>query len=211
MKPASFSKYLKGRRRPGAVVLKKLSQLGVNINWLLSGTGAMLDEARTMPLDRPPSPGKDRDETGAAPDAGHPLSRFHRVPLVQIHKDAERTFRLVDIGTTEWVSDTFTRREHGVRPELIRDFRISGDSMIDTIRPGDRVRGVLWKDHSLSDSSICILQGPMSSLVRRVRVRDRTIILVADNPDVPDLELEPEQWNDDYNPIAHILEISRAA
>lgn len=42
MTPQSLNFYLKGKREPGANILKRLLDLGLNINWLLTGEGEML-------------------------------------------------------------------------------------------------------------------------------------------------------------------------
>jgi len=40
---AQLEGYLKGRQKPGFDVLKKINEIGVNINWLLSGHGDIFD------------------------------------------------------------------------------------------------------------------------------------------------------------------------
>ncbi len=42
LKPTAFQIYTNGRSLPGALILTKLSELGCNINWLLTGEGNML-------------------------------------------------------------------------------------------------------------------------------------------------------------------------
>lgn len=42
MKPQALTKYLNGESMPGGVVLMRLHDLGVNINWFLTGEGEML-------------------------------------------------------------------------------------------------------------------------------------------------------------------------
>lgn len=210
MQPSSFSKYTDGRRRPGAVVLEKLSRLGVNINWLLTGTGAMLASgvggSSLSIRDEPQERGESRSPPGA--DSSDP--RVHEVPLVRIQEEPDNTLRLIETGQSEWVRDSFIQEEYGVRPALLRDFRIFGDSMADTIRPGNRVRAVLWDCRSPNDGTICIFQSPISLLIRRVRLKDEAVALVADNPDVPDQKIGPEKWETEYEPIARILEVRRA-
>lgn len=44
MKPQSFYQYTKGARTPGADILIRLSEINVNIHWLLTGKGEMLIE-----------------------------------------------------------------------------------------------------------------------------------------------------------------------
>ena len=208
MKPSSFAKYLNGDRRPGAVVLEKLSRMGVDINWLLTGSGTMLDETARIPssLDKN-SPPDGQDSRSVTQDS---TPHFHEIPLVRIREDRTGALQLIETDGAEWISESFIREEYGVRPELLRDFPISGDSMLDTIRPGDRVRGVLWNCRAPNDGTICILRGPISLMVRRVRLRNEHVLLIADNPDVSDLKINMNQWEETYEPIARILEVRRA-
>lgn len=41
MKPQALSKYLKGESMPGGLILIRLHDIGVNINWFLTGEGKM--------------------------------------------------------------------------------------------------------------------------------------------------------------------------
>lgn len=41
MKPQALTKYLKGQSMPGGLILIRLYNLGVNINWFLTGEGPM--------------------------------------------------------------------------------------------------------------------------------------------------------------------------
>jgi phage repressor protein C with HTH and peptisase S24 domain len=212
MKPASFSKYLDGNRRPGAVVLEKISRLGVNIDWLLTGEGAMLDtlsqfsSSMSATSDKAAATEGEREESRQNGSD----SQFHRIPLVRIREDPEEGLRLVETGQGEWVDGTTIRQMYGVKPALLRDFRVTGDSMASTIEPGDRVRAVLWDCRSPNDGTVCVLRGPVALLVRRVRLKGPEVLLVADNPDVPDRTVTQDQWENDYEQIARILEVRRA-
>lgn len=209
MKPSSFAKYLNGGRRPGAVVLEKISRLGVNVDWLLTGEGAMLDRFSQLSPGRstPPDQGEATVEEKEDVDCGGRNHDFHKIPLVRIREDPEEGLRLIETGQAEWVDETTLRQEHGVQPGLLRDFRVTGDSMRNAMKPGDRVRAVLWDCRSPNDGTICILRGPVSLLIRRVRLRGAEVLLVADNPDVPDRRVDREEWEADYEPIARILEV----
>lgn len=44
MKPQALAKYTKGESMPGGLILIRLYNIGVNINWFLTGEGAMLRE-----------------------------------------------------------------------------------------------------------------------------------------------------------------------
>jgi phage repressor protein C with HTH and peptisase S24 domain len=215
MKPASFAKYLDGNRRPGAVVLEKISRLGVNVDWLLTGEGAMLDRlsqvSGSMSAVRDKAATRNARTDGAGEESRQDGSdsRFHRVPLVRIREDSDEGLRLVETGQGEWVDGTTIRQMYGVEPALLRDFRVTGDSMNGSIEPGDRVRAVLWDCRSPNDGTVCLLRGPVALLVRRVRLKGPEVLLVADNSDVPDRTVTQDQWENDYQGIARILEVRR--
>lgn len=212
MQPSSFSKYLDGSRRPGAVVLEKLSQLGVNVDWILTGEGAMLDRLPQFSSSTSWSPdrtGKTNTEQKDSPPDGSEL-QFHRVPLVRIREDPEEGLRLVETGQAEWIDETTIRQHYGVKPALLRDFHVTGDSMSGTLEPGQRVRAVLWDCRSPNDGTICILRGPVSLLIRRIRLDGTGVELIADNPDVPNRTVDQKEWEGNYEQIARILEVRQA-
>lgn len=210
MKPASFSKYIHGNRRPGAVVLEKLSRMGVNINWFLSGVGPLLDGAETA-RSHLSSNGEAQDGDQNVSSPNNSLEeQLHQIPLVRIQEDSDGGLQMIETGLSEWISTVHVQKEYGVRPELLRDVPATGDAMADTIRPGDRVRVVLWDCQSPNDGTVCLVRGPVSLLLRRIRLKDRTVVLVADNPEVENLDVSLDQWKTDYEPIARVLEVRRA-
>lgn len=212
MNPSSFSKYLNADRHPGAVVLERLSHLGVNVNWLLTGEGApLVGSSKASPI----MPGRSQSDGQEHQDEEHSGSsgseeQFQRVPLVRIREDPDDGLRLIETGKSEWVETSFIREEYGVEPQLLRDFHITGDSMADTMQPGERARAVLWDCRPPNDGTVCILQGPVCLLIRRIRLKGKNILLVADNPDVPTREIDKDEWEDEYEPIARIVEVRRA-
>jgi transcriptional regulator with XRE-family HTH domain len=44
VKPPSVYPYLKGHKRPGASMLERLADLGLDVHWLITGEGPMLAE-----------------------------------------------------------------------------------------------------------------------------------------------------------------------
>lgn len=216
MKPSSFSKYLDGNRRPGAVVLEKLTRLGVNINWLLTGDGAMLGPPSLLSS----SMSSNSDNTGRQYEPGEgereetrpegASQQFHRIPLVRIRDDSEEGLRLVETGRSEWIGVDTAKQQYGVDPSLLLDFHVSGDSMAPTIQPGDQVRAVLWDCRSPNDGTVCIIRGPVCFLIRRIRLSGEQILLMGDNPEVPDREIPRDKWKEEFEAIARILEVRRA-
>lgn len=136
-----------------------------------------------------------------------PDVRLHRVPLMRATNEPEEGLKLIETGAAEWLSEPFIREHYGVRPELLRDFLISGDAMAGTINPGDRLRAVLWDCQSPNDGVVCLVQGPVSLMIRRVRWSGERVQLVADHPDVAPDTISLEKWNESYTPIARALEV----
>jgi transcriptional regulator with XRE-family HTH domain len=204
MKPPSFSKYVQGNRRPGAAVLKRLTLLGVNLHWFLTGEGSVTRSssapAQPLPVVAAPAPSQ----------LDGPDGTLHRVPLVQITTNAEGHPQLEEVGNTaKWLDESFIRQAYGVSPDQLKGFRISGDAMTEQIHPGDRVRGALWQGESLVDGAIYLFHGLNGVIARRVRTTDTTLVLTANNPDVPDLSFDACSWTDRLRPIARLLEVTR--
>lgn len=53
MKPQALTKYVKGESMPGGLILIRLYDLGVNINWFLTGEGEMLLESEASFVSEP--------------------------------------------------------------------------------------------------------------------------------------------------------------
>lgn len=206
MQPSSFSKYLQGSRRPGAKILTKLSQLGVNMNWFLSGKGPMM---RSGPTElRQPLPLKSDHSMNTSIQG--PNGPLQRIPFVRVTADDAGSPVLEEVGTAEWMSQSFIRQAYGIPPEELKAFRKSGDSMAETIRPGERLRGTLWKGESLTDGAVYLVYTPKGVILRRLYLRDDTITMTADNPEVPNRATGTEKWPGVFRPVARILEVVRS-
>jgi phage repressor protein C with HTH and peptisase S24 domain len=204
MKPPSFSKYVQGHRRPGTTVLKRLSRLGVNLHWFLTGEGSMM---RTVP-DRS-QPVSLVQAMGPSEIQG-PNGPLHRVPLTRIVVNDTNDLQLQEMEAAEWLSESFIREVYGVAPGHLKNFRVSGNAMQDLIEPGERVRGVLWDGESLSDGAIYFLHGPAGVIVRRVHLQGETIHLSAANPEVPAQKVPKQKWREHFRPLARIVEVLRS-
>ena len=82
--------------------------------------------------------------------------------------------------------------------------------MIDLIHPDDRVRGALWQGESLVDGAIYLFYTTSGVIVRRIRMTEETLLLIAENSDVPDLSFDAHSWTDRLCPVARILEVARS-
>lgn len=203
MKPPSFSKYVQGQRRPGTTVLKRLSRLGVNLHWFLTGEGSMMrtpsDCSQPVSVIHAMGPSELQGPDG-------PL---HRVPLVQVVEE-ENEIHLKEMGSAEWLSESFIQSVYGTSPDQLKSFRISGNAMEGMIEPGDRVRGVLWQGESLSDGAVYLLDSPMGVLLRRLHLNADSIKLSAENPAVSAQKISKEEWHSHYHPLARVIEVRRS-
>lgn len=212
MKPTSFVKYTEGRRRPGAVVLAKLSRMGVNVNWLLTANGPMLLSGPPPGTERTP-PGESGDEARrrtADDEIDSSDDRFHRIPVLAVREDADRGPQLSETGVEEWLGERFIRAEYGVDPALLRTLRVTGNSMSDTLRAGERVRAVLQEVQSLTDGAVYLLRTAEAFLFRRILRQKDGFLLEADHPDAEDRPISPNVLESEYTPVARMLEVFRA-
>lgn len=203
MNPSSFYKYTNGNRRPGTNVLIRVAQLGIDLDWLLTGEGQMLrsnsDVCTPLPL-----------QTMGATEIDGPEGTLVRVPLVRLMTGEDDDPFLKETGTPEWLPKAFIQQNYGVAPSLLKGFRVSGDAMQPTLQPGDRVRGTLWEGGSLVGGAIYLLyRKPAGILLRRVRFDDDKLLLTAENPTVPDRSVGVESWTQSFRPVAQVLEYVR--
>jgi phage repressor protein C with HTH and peptisase S24 domain len=204
MKPPSFSKYVQGHRRPGTTVLKRLSRLGVNLHWFLTGKGSMM---RTAPDRSQPVP---LIHAMGSSQLDGPNGPLHRIPLVQVTVNDEGAPRLQEMGAAEWLGESFIREVYGVAPDQLKNFRISGNAMSGVIAPGERVRAILWQGESLRDGAVYLLHAPTGVVVRRLHVAPESIRLTAEQDSVSPQEVPHRTWRDDYRPLARLVEVIRA-
>ncbi len=211
MQPGSFTKYVQGERRPGATVLKRLPRLGVNVNWLLTGEGPMLLDEEDEDAGSP-SLSSSAGNASAADGASHQASpAYQPVPLVQVRVGAEGELMFDEIKEPERIRKSFIRRRYDIEPERLRLFRISSTMMADTIRPGDRVRGVrLPPDTEVEGTAknVYLVLGPTGVFATRLHVNGE-VVLEGDNPEVDNRSLSQTEWDENFNPIARVLEVVR--
>jgi hypothetical protein len=216
MSPGSFTKYTRGERMPGAQILERLTRMGVNLNWFLTGEGPMtVGRARSAPAS---SSGQIAHKPGAAVSAtdllGDP-NKYYPIPMVRVRVGREGDLCLDNTGEWEWMSGEHIRRRYGVEPGRLRSFYVSWNQMADTLRPGDRVRGALCPSDvsldQLGGGTVCLLLGPEGVFGARLYKDEEAdaVVLVGDNPEVDDREVSRERWEEAYKPIARILDVVR--
>lgn len=118
------------------------------------------------------------------------------------YDDDEHTYT-----NTEWLSATFIRREYGVPPDRVRTLTVRGDSMIDTISPGERVRVALWEGDRMWQRRIYVFNGPFGLTIKRWNSTADRIVLEADNPAVENRSISRDTWEADWSVVAWLLEV----
>lgn len=222
MKPGSFSKYTSGKTLPGGRVLQKLSDLGVNLHWMLTGKGEMMWGETSPALLTGESEVPYIDTEGDISREGEIMSavldelgiRLVWVPHVRVEAEAGEGAVVypsdeVEVGG-EWMTETYIRRNYNVSPSRVKSMVIRGNSMVDTINPGDRIRMALWNGEPMWTSTIYVIRGPGGLTVKRWQgVHDDSVILQADNPEIEDKTIPQEQWDEQYQPVAWVLEVTK--
>lgn len=204
MNPTTFYKYVNGDRRPGPSVLTRLTQLGINVHWILTGEEPALrvrsDRLAPLPV---------RQHAGPETIDG-PEEVLRRVPIVKVGVGDEGPY-LKEVGAPEWLAESFIRESYGAEPGRLKSFKVSGDAMHGSLQAGDQVRGVLWQGESLVDGAIYVLYSETGGVIyRRIRFAGKEIQLVADHPDVTDRSVEASTWHKQFRPVGHVLELVRA-
>jgi phage repressor protein C with HTH and peptisase S24 domain len=174
MKPSSFGKYLRGTRRPGASVLERLTRLGISVDWLLTGEGAILCESASSQQGDLPSrdaPSSQQRQSMSAAELSSLNPQFHPIPVVKPRLE-NGTFHLDEVGEPEWMSAKTIRNQYGGSPDQLRTFVITSDRMAPTIRPDERARGMLLLSSvppdGISNGGIYLIHSTDQVLVTRL-------------------------------------------
>jgi len=185
-------------------VLIRLCRLGVNLHWFLTGEGpiarASSGFAQPLPLVSEKKPAQ----------IDSPDGTLYRVPLVRVTADGNGTPQLEEVSTVDWMDEASIQWRYGAPPDQLKGFRISGDAMTETLSPGSRVIGALWRGESLVDGAVYLFYCTSGVLVRRVRLKEDTVMLTAEQSGAPDLSFDVGVWSDQLRPIAHLLEAIRS-
>jgi transcriptional regulator with XRE-family HTH domain len=205
MKPGSFTKYLRGKRRPGAKILKRLTLMGVNINWFLTGEGPLLV----------PDSSRSSSSSMSVSELQNDPAQYHPIPFVQVRLTDDGSLQLDEVDEPEWLSRHFIQTQYGVEPDRLREFRVSCNRMSSTIRTGDRVRAAVVAADlpmaGLVEGQAYLMFGPDGVFATRVRqvAPNDGIVLAGDNPEGTQYDLVPNDWGSSHRPIARILEVIR--
>ncbi|MEM1055143.1 MAG: S24 family peptidase [Bacteroidota bacterium] len=127
--------------------------------------------------------------------------------------DASGDGFLVDVDLIEvepsglFYPEWFCRSEYGVSSERLRLIRVSGDSMVPALLPGQRALiAVLPPGAPLRDGQIYVIDGPGGVLVKRLYLTPDHVTVHSDNPTAPTYNVALETWNHEYHLRAVVLE-----
>lgn len=161
------------------------------------------------PVELPASEFRGAPGTRNGPPAG-----YRRIPMVTIEPAASDSGNELEIEIEEtegdtWLPDWFIRAEYGIDPERVRHIRVRGDSMKETILPGQRlVIGLVPYGHVVADGHIYVFRGPGGVLIKRLYVEPDHIHVWSDNEKAPRYRVPLETFSRDYRIAAVALEIS---
>lgn len=165
--------YEAGRQIPGGNILESLARLGVDINWLLTGEGAMNKGFS----------GIETREAGPAWAFEQKSDEYIHVPRYEIAASAGggavvQSEQIVDFISfkEEWV-----RNSLGASAKNLALISVKGDSMEPTLSDGDLVL-VDISSRTIEANAIYVLQFWGSLMVKRIQRKvDGTVVIKSDN------------------------------
>lgn len=167
----TYQRYEAGEALPKAQCFGSLGDLGVNLDWLLTGRGA----ADTPPVLADPGPGfvmVPRYEIAAAAGFGGFAEEEDPVGFLAFRAD--------------WL-----RRAADIRPDQAALISATGDSMDPTIRSGDLLLVDLGVTQ-IMDDAIYVVSLSERLMVKRIqRFHDGSVAIRSDNPAYGDDRLTP--------------------
>lgn len=110
---------------------------------------------------------------------------------------------------------SYIRSEYGVHPERLVIMRVRGQSMVDTLNPGQKVIAVRHEGKELEDDVIYGLRGPHGFMVKRLRFDRKeakpVIWIWSDNPEQADQRhcMGLSDFKEEYSVVAKMLEVGQ--
>lgn len=224
---AYVSNILNGKKRIGSRTALKLSELyGLNVNWLLTGEGVMLDkdEAKIYPL----NPTKEdvlnhlnrikSNRKVKNSNEGRLIDESELVEAVQIiiPVPGQAGLKKAFFAPDQYIEDHFEKETILVRPKdraLYHKIEVDGDSMPGIVDKGDWARCVdipktEWiKEETFKPNKVyCLFHRYRGPLFKRIskRILD-TITLSSDNPDkneYPDEDFDLAEFSKIFRVVA---------
>lgn len=209
MKPASFSKYTSGSTMPGGEIIRRLTDLGVNAHWFITGKGEPVYRGDTIPGNadmaiQEPQVAYDLEEAGVS---------LYRIPVLDVETEAGTgaiVYEDADANdSAEWMTEGYIRHNYSVAPDRVRNIRVRGNSMTPTIRPGDRVRVAIHQGEDLWDGAIYVIRSPSGLIIKRLHLLPENVQLISDNSDFSTIDVSSQEFESQFTPIAWMLEVVR--
>lgn len=140
-------------------------------------------------------------------------SSLHHIPEVEVDAGPGREPQLEEVNGGFYVPEQYIRQMYGVRPSKLCVMRVLGDSMMDTLRPGQRVVSARWEGENLRDGTIYGLHGPTGFMVKRVRFarknNEDVIRICSDNSDADEWWVTTDEFEQEYTPLAWAIEVGQ--
>jgi len=155
--------------------------------------------------------GRNVDNVRSDEDYGN--RQLQKVPTIEVGAGEEMLVVSDDLTLPEgWIRQTYC-----VPPEKICLMQVRGDSMLDTLRPGQRLIAARHDgSEPLQDGLIYGLRSPLGFQVKRIRFDrksgERVVWVWSDNDDYADQRryLPAPAFEEEYDVIAKALEVSQA-
>ncbi len=112
--------------------------------------------------------------------------------------------------TSLYLPASWIRHEYGVDPEDVFTIRALGDSMADTIQPGQRVLVARYHEGvSLRDGAIYALATDWGAMLKRLYFEPGNVVVASDNPKAPTTRVTLEEFEQTYRVAAYALDVVR--
>jgi len=139
--------------------------------------------------------------------------QLQKVPTIEVGAGQEMLVVSDDLALPEdWIRQTYC-----VPPEQVCLMKVRGDSMLDTLRPGQRLIAARHDgSEPLQDGLIYGLRSPLGFQVKRIRFDrkdgERVVWIWSDNDEYADQRryLPAPTFEEEYDVIAKALEVSQA-
>ncbi len=139
--------------------------------------------------------------------------QLQKIPTIEVGAGQEMLVVSDDLALPEeWIRQTYC-----VPPEQVCLMKVRGDSMLDTLRPGQRLIAARHDgSEPLQDGLIYGLRSPLGFQVKRIRFDrkdgERVVWIWSDNDEYADQRryLPAPAFEEEYDVIAKALEVSQA-
>jgi len=136
---------------------------------------------------------------------------LEKVQEIIVGAGDETAIEPVDSGLA--LPKSYIRTRYGVRPDRLCIMRVRGNSMVDTLRPDQRVVSAMHKGKDLREGAVYGIRGPLGFAIKRLRfdrIEGEPVIWIwSDNDECADQRhyVTRETFDHDYEVIAKALEV----